>query len=126
MTPPIYERVQQYFEDAGLTGGYIVQLLMFDDTKKLTDQFMVFRPNGGSNIRNDLGADHYVLVDVISAKGKRGPATERVQQIIDYVQANPLDDCLGLIENLGNIPAPVLTEEGRLVFRLQFVCVFGE
>ncbi|KMK11033.1 hypothetical protein ABW06_23380 [Pluralibacter gergoviae] len=126
MTPPMYERVQQYFEDAKLTDDYIVQLLMFDDTKKLTDQFMVFRPNGGSSIRNDLGADHYVLVDVVSAKGKRGATTERVQQIIDHVQANPIDDCLGVIENMGNIPAPVLTEEGRIVFRLQFVCVFGE
>lgn len=126
MTPPMYERVQQYFDDAKLTDGYIVQLLMFDDTKKLTDSFMVFRPNGGSNIRNDLGAEHYVLVDVVSAKGKRGQVTERVQQIIDYVQANPINDCLGVIENMGNIPAPVLTEEGRLVFRLQFACIYGE
>ncbi|WP_437439195.1 phage tail termination protein, partial [Enterobacter hormaechei] len=23
-------------------------------------------------------------------------------------------------------PAPILTEEGRLVFRLQFMCVYGE
>ncbi|HAW6283848.1 phage tail termination protein [Enterobacter hormaechei] len=126
MTSPMYERVRQYFGDTGLTDGYIVQLLAFEDTKKLTDAFMVFRPNGGSSIRNDLGADYYTIVDVISAKGKRGPASERVQQIIDYVQDNPINDCLGIIENLGNIPAPVLTEEGRLVFRLQFVCVFGE
>ncbi|HDC4513495.1 TPA: hypothetical protein O8U41_003814 [Enterobacter cloacae] len=127
MTPPMYERVRNYFGDAGLTTGFIVQLLAWDDTKKLTDSFIVFRPNGGTDIRNDLGSDHYVLVDVISAKDKRRAAAEKAQEIINYVEQNDInDECLGLIQNLGNMPAPILTEEGRLVFRLQFMCVYGE
>lgn len=127
MTPPMYERVQQYFEDAKLTDDYIVQLLMFDDTKKLTDQFMVFRPNGGSSIRNDIGAEYHVLVDVVGAKGKRGAVAQRVQGIIDYVEENALiSPCVGLIQNIGGIPAPVQTEEGRIVFRLMFSCLYGE
>lgn len=42
MTPAMYERVRNYFVDAGLTTGFIVQLLAWDDTKKLTDAFIVF------------------------------------------------------------------------------------
>lgn len=127
MTPAMYERVRNFFVDAGLTAGSIVQLLAFEDTKNLADSFIVFRPNGGTDIRNDLGSDHYVMVDVIGAKDKRGATTKKAQELIDYVEQNEIvDECLGLIQNLGNLPAPVLTEEGRLVFRLQFMCVYGE
>lgn len=127
MTPSMYERVRNFFVDAGLTAGSIVQLLAFEDTKNLADSFIVFRPNGGTDIRNDLGSDHYVMVDVIGAKDKRGATTKKAQELIDYVEQNDIaDECLGLIQNLGNLPAPVLTEEGRLVFRLQFMCVYGE
>lgn len=127
MTPPMYERVSNFFVRAGITDGYVVQLLAFDDTKKSSDAFIVFRPNGGTDIRNDLGSDHYVLVDVISAKDKRRAVAEKAQEIINYVEQNDInDECLGLIQNLGNMPAPILTEEGRLVFRLQFMCVYGE
>ena len=73
------------------------------------------------------GRIHRVLVDVISAKDKRRAAAEKAQEIINYVEQNDItDECLGLIQNLGNVPAPILTEEGRLVFRLQFMCVYGE
>ena len=127
MTPAMYERVRNFFVDAGLTAGSIVQLLAFEDTKNLADSFIVFRPNGGTDIRNDLGSDHYVMVDVVGAKDKRGATTKKAQELIDYVEQNDIaDECLGLIQNLGNLPAPVLTEEGRLVFRLQFMCVYGE
>ncbi len=127
MTPAMYERVRNFFVDAGLTAGSIVQLLAFEDTKNLADSFIVFRPNGGTDIRNDLGSDHYVMVDVIGAKDKRGATTKKAQELIDYVEQNDIaDECLGLIQNLGNLPAPVLTEEGRLVFRLQFMCVYGD
>lgn len=127
MTPAMYERVRNFFVDAGLTAGSIVQLLTFEDTNNLADSFIVFRPNGGTDIRNDLGSDHYVMVDVVGAKDKRGATAKKAQSLIDYVEHNDIaDECLGLIQNLGNLPAPVLTEEGRLVFRLQFMCVYGE
>ncbi len=127
MTPMMHERVRNMFGDAGLTAGFTVQKLMYDDPEDLTQAVMVFRPNGGSNIRHDLGSEHHVLVDVIGAKDKRGDATNAVQRIIDYVQANPMaDECVGYIQNMGAIPAPVLTAEGRIVFRLQFACTYGE
>ncbi|WP_220703742.1 phage tail termination protein [Citrobacter braakii] len=127
MTPMMHERVRNMFGDAGLTAGFKVQKLMYDDPEDLTQAVMVFRPNGGSNIRHDLGSEHHVLVDVIGAKDKRGDAANAVQRIVDYVQANPMaDECVGYIQNMGAIPAPVLTAEGRIVFRLQFACTYGE
>ncbi|QIG27607.1 phage tail termination protein [Leclercia adecarboxylata] len=127
MTPMMHERVRNMFGDAGLTAGFTVQKLMYDDPEDLTQAVMVFRPNGGSNIRHNLGSEHHVLVDVIGAKDKRGDAIKAVQRIVDYVQANPMaDECVGYIQNMGAIPAPVLTEEGRIVFRLQFACTFGD
>ncbi|HAX4942806.1 phage tail termination protein [Escherichia coli] len=127
MTPMMHERVRNMFGDAGLTAGFTVQKLMYDDPEDLTQAVMVFRPNGGSNIRYDLGSEHHVLVDVIGAKDKRGDAADAVQRIVDYVQANPMaDECVGYIQNMGAIPAPVLTTEGRIVFRLQFACTYGE
>lgn len=127
MTPMMFERVKNSFVDAGLTAGFVVQLLMYDDPGDLSKAVMVFRSNNGTAIRNDLGAEHYVLVDVIGAKDKRRDAVNAVQRIIDYVQQNPMaDDCLGYIENVGGVPPPALTEEGRMVFRLQFACNFGD
>lgn len=127
MTPMMHERVRNMFGDAGLTAGFTVQKLMYDDPEDLTQAVMVFRPNGGSNIRHDLGSERHVLVDVIGAKDKRGDAADAVQRIVDYVQANPMaDECVGYIQNMGAIPAPVLTAEGRIVFRLQFACTYGE
>lgn len=127
MTPMMHERVRNMFGDAGLTAGFMVQKLMYDDPEDLTQAVMVFRPNGGSNIRHDLGSEHHVLIDVIGAKDKRGDAADAVQRIVDYVQANPMaDECVGYIQNMGAIPAPVLTAEGRIVFRLQFACTYGE
>lgn len=127
MTPMMYERVRNLFVNAGLTAGFTVQQLMYDDPKDLSKAIMVFRPNGGDNIRNQLGSEYHALVDVIGAKDKRKDALDAVQRIVDYVQDNPISDsCVGHIENMGGIPPPVLTEEGRIVFRLQFSCLYGE
>ena len=127
MTPMMYERARNLFVNAGLTAGFTVQQLMYDDPKDLSKAIMVFRPNGGDNIRNQLGSEYHVLVDVIGAKDKRKDALDAVQRIVDYVQDNPISDsCVGHIENMGGIPPPVLTEEGRIVFRLQFACLYGE
>lgn len=127
MIPPMHTRVRNHFVDAGLTTGFITQLLTWNDTGKAADSFMVFRPSGGSAIRDEQGAEYYVLVDVIGSKGGNGVVDERVQQIISSIQHNSItDSCLGYIENFGGIPSPVLTTEGRLVYRLQFAIKYGE
>ncbi|MEI9689579.1 hypothetical protein [Kosakonia cowanii] len=127
MTPLMFQRVSDLFVDAGLTTGFKVQQLMYDDPGSLSTAVIVFRPDGGSAIRNELGSIYYVMVDVVGAKDKRKEALNAVQRIIEYVQENPISHpCVGHIENIGGIPPPQLTEEGRIVFRLSFACLYGE
>ncbi|WP_338494181.1 phage tail termination protein [Erwinia aphidicola] len=129
MTPPMHQRVKNLLVSAGLAAGYTVQSLMWNDTGDLKQRFIVFRPNGGTAVDRDIGSDHYVLVDLITGKssGDYAKSETDVQAIIDYVQQNPISDpCVGQITNMGGIPSPIPTTEGRMVWRLQFACSYGE
>ena len=127
MNPPMYKRVKDVFESAQLTDGYKTQCLFWADDGAAKKGVMVFRPNGGTNIDRDIGSEHYVLVDIVSPKGGAAEAEQDVLAIIDFVQQNPLiSSCLGQITNMGGIPPPVMTTEGRIVWRLQFACLYGE
>jgi len=127
MKPSMYERVRNLFVAAGLTDGRIVQLNFFEDTKKATDAFIVFRPNNGVGLPNSDSGEHHVLVDVIGQKDKRGATAAASQDILDFIEANPLSDrCVGQIQSMGFLPPPILTEEGRPVYRLLFSCLYGE
>ncbi|MBH3318152.1 hypothetical protein NGK65_06500 [Serratia ureilytica] len=127
MTPAMHRRVRDYFVESGLTAGFTTQMLRWRDTGKGEDKFIVFRPNGGSPVRNDLASEYLVLVDVIGAIGEDEEVDNAVQSIISHIQNNPMpNDCIGHIENVGGIPSPVTTTEGRLVYRLQFACLYGE
>lgn len=129
MTPPMHQRVKNLLVGAGLAAGYTVQSLMWNDTGDLKQRFLVFRPNGGTAVDRDIGSDHYVLVDLITGKssGDYAKSETDVQAIIDYVQQNPISDpCVGQITNMGGIPSPIPTTEGRMVWRLQFACLYGE
>lgn len=132
MTPPMYKRVRDAFMESGLTDGLNVQVLTWTDDpadKRLAKSYIVFRPSGGSNIDRDISGDYYVMVDVISAKGvtEYQKADDAVNRIVEHVKQNPLmSNCLGQITNLGGIPAPVLSTDGRLIYRLMFACLYGE
>lgn len=129
MNPPMHQRVKNLLVGAGLAAGYTVQSLMWNDTGDLKQRFIVFRPNGGTAVDRDIGSDHYMLVDLITGKssGDYAKSETDVQAIIDYVQQNPISDpCVGQITNMGGIPSPILTTEGRMVWRLQFACSYGE
>lgn len=127
MNPPMYRRVRDWLVDSGLTTGFTVQTLVWTDSGKLSDAFLVFRPNNGTAIQQGLGSDHYVLVDVIGAKGNNSQAEGVTSAIIDFIQSNPMpNDCIGHIQNMGGFPSPVLTTEGRMVFRIQFSVTYGE
>jgi hypothetical protein len=125
----MHQRVKNLMARANLTTDYTVQSLLWTDSGNLAERFIVFRPNGGTAVDRDIGSDHYVLVDLISgkAKGEYAKSEADAQAIIDYVQQNPITDtCVGQITNMGGIPSPVLTTEGRMVWRLQFACLYGE
>lgn len=127
MTPAMHRRVRDYIVESGLTAGFTTQMLRWRETGKGEDKFIVFRPNGGSPVRNDLASEYLVLVDVIGAEGEDEEVDNAVQAIISHIQNNPMpNDCIGHIENVGGIPSPVSTTEGRLVYRLQFACLYGE
>lgn len=127
MTPAMYMRLKDLFLAEGLTAGFKVQWRIWRDTGKDADQFIVFRPSGGTNITFDLGGDWYVMVDVVSSKSDPDAADSAVNAIVEYISAQSgADDCVGALSLVGNVPAPISTEEGRLVTRLLVSCTYGE
>lgn len=127
MTPAMYMRLKDLFVAEGLTSGFKVQWRIWRDTGKDADQFIVFRPSGGTNIEYDRGGDWYVMVDVVSSKSNPDAADSAVNAIVEYISAQSgADDCVGALSLVGNVPAPISTEEGRLVTRLLVSCTYGE
>lgn len=126
MTPAMYMRLKDLFMAEGLTAGFKVQWRIWRDTGKDADQFIVFRPSGGTNIEYDRGGDWYVMVDVVSSKTNPDAADAAVNAIVEYISAQSgADDCVGALSLVGNVPAPISTEEGRLVTRLLVSCTYG-
>ena len=127
MTPAMYMRLKDLFMAEGLTAGFKVQWRLWRDTGKDADQFIVFRPSGGTNVEYDRGGDWYVMVDVVSSKSDPDAADSAVNAIVEYISAQSgADDCVGALSIVGNVPAPISTEEGRLVTRLLVSCTYGE
>ena len=127
MTPAMYMRLKDLFMAEGLTAGFKVQWRIWRDTGKDADQFIVFRPSGGTNIEYDRGGDWYVMVDVVSSKSNPDAADSAVNAIVEYISAQSgADDYVGALSLVGNVPAPISTEEGRLVTRLLVSCTYGE
>ena len=121
----MYQRVAEYLKKTGLTSGFTIQYLKWRDTKTKNNKFIVFRPNGGSIIQTDLGNEYLTLVDFIGAVNDIETIDNDVSTIVDYIKNNPYTDETGLIQIVGAIPAPVTTEEDRLVYRLLVSCKFG-
>lgn len=121
----MYQRVAEYLKKTGLTNGFTVQYLKWRDTKTKNNKFIVFRPNGGSIIQTNLGNEYYTLIDFIGAVNDIETIDNDVSTIVDYIKNNPYTDETGLIQIVGAIPAPVTTEEDRLVYRLLVSCKFG-
>ena len=127
MTPAMYMRLKDLFVAEGLTSGFKVQWRIWRDTGKDADQFIVFRPSGGNNIEYDRGGDWYVMVDVVSSKANPDAADAAVNAIVEYISVQSgADDCVGALQLVGNVPAAIPTEEGRLVTRLLISCTYGE
>lgn len=127
MTPAMYMRLKDLFVAEGLTADFKVQWRQWRDTGKDADQFIVFRPSGGTNIEYDRGGDWYVMVDVVASKSNPDAADSAVNAIVEYISAQSgADECVGALSLVGNVPAAIPTEEGRLVTRLLVSCTYGE
>ncbi|WP_299996830.1 hypothetical protein [uncultured Cedecea sp.] len=128
MTPPMYMRVRNVFESAKLTSPFtFINTLSWNDTGKLTDSFIVFRPSGGSDIQYDRAGDSFVQIDLIGAKGKNSAIETATNNIVEWVSGQiGTSTCIGAVRLLGGIPQPVMTTEGRLVMRLMLCCTYGE
>ncbi|EPV8453330.1 phage tail termination protein [Klebsiella michiganensis] len=127
MTPSMYMRLKDLFVAEGLTADFKVQWRQWKDSGKDADQFIVFRSAGGTDIEYDRGGDWYVMVDVVSSKSNPDAADAAVNAIVEYISAQSgADDCVGALQIVGNVPAPISTEEGRLVTRLLVSCTYGE
>ena len=75
---------------------------MWNDTDKLSDAFIVFRPGGGSDIQYDRGGDFFVMVDVVGAKGRTQKQMPRRTKIADYISGQQgADSCVGAMRLLG-------------------------
>lgn len=125
-----YKRLRELLSAQGFTDGYKVQYLAFVDTNNLSDRFMVFRPAGGGNIDAVVSSEYYVDVILVSAAGVSNEFEKMeadVEAIISYIRDNAYaDSCAGQISNMGAIPSPTITTEGRMVWMLQFSCLFGQ
>lgn len=127
MTPAMYMRLKDLFVAEKLTADFKVQWRQWRDTGKDADQFIVFRPSGGTNIEYDRGGDWYVMVDVISSSSNPDAADAAVNAIVEYIsEQSGADDCVGALRLVGNVPAAIPTEQGRLVTRLLISCTYGE
>lgn len=122
MSTPVFMKVRDWLVAAGLTDGYKVQSLEWVEKKEDGDtmKYIVFQPDGGTPRYRCLGADDYVLVNLVSAKRDPLPAIMRAQEIMDHVTNNSNDANLNFIANTGGFPTPIPTEEGRTVIRLRF------
>lgn len=127
MNPAMYVRLKDLFVAEGLASGFKVQWRQWRDTGKDADQFIVFRPAGGTGVSYDTGGDWYVMVDVVSSKANPDAADAAVNAIVEYISAQSgADDCVGALSLVGSVPAAIPTEEGRLVTRLLVSCTYGE
>ena len=121
----MYKRVSDYLKNSGLTDDLVVQYLKWRDTKNKGSKFIIFRPNGGSILKANLGNEYYTLVDLVGAVNDIETIDNRASEITDYIKNNPYSNSTGLIQVVGAIPSPVTTEEDRLVYRIMVSCKFG-
>lgn len=124
MSTPVFIKFREWLEGAGLVDGYKVQMVQWVEQKSDTGnmKYIVFQPNGGSPRVKDLSADDNVQVVLVSAKNDVQTVVQRAQDILDHVTDSPEGSCLNSVFNLGGMPTPIPTEEGRTVIRLLFRC----
>ncbi|WP_311752956.1 hypothetical protein [Proteus columbae] len=119
----IHEKFERYLNRGNLLDGFTVQYLTWNEQPdEKTQQYAVIHPDDGSGRFADLGADDFVTLVLVSAQYDPKPALIRANEILNFVAEFP-DDCeLNSIYNLGGLPRPIPTEEGRFILKLSFRC----
>lgn len=124
----IVESVLQWLKDGGLATGFITQKHQWIEDPKDTGakKYLVVRNNGGSDIVYDNGGDYFLIVDLVGGKDGRAELVQAANDIISYVVDNTTEPCPLAVFNQGGFPAPVFTEDNRMVIRLQLRAVYGQ
>ncbi|NBM50715.1 phage tail termination protein [Proteus sp. G2666] len=119
----IHEKFERYLNRGNLLDGFIVQYLTWNEQPdEKTQQYAVIQPDDGNGRFADLGADDFVTLVLVSAQHDPEPTLIRANEILNFV-AEFADDCeLNSIYNLGGLPRPIPTEEGRFILKLSFRC----
>ncbi|HDU8435941.1 TPA: hypothetical protein ACKRY1_000474 [Proteus mirabilis] len=119
----IHEKFERYLNRGNLLDGFIVQYLTWNEQpEEKTQQYAVIQLDNGSGRFADLGADDFLTLVLVSAQYDPEPALIRANEILNFVAEFP-DDCeLNSIYNLGGLPRPIPTEEGRFILKLSFRC----
>ncbi|WP_337234006.1 hypothetical protein [Proteus terrae] len=119
----IHEKFERYLNRGNLLDGFIVQYLTWNEQPdEKTQQYAVIQPDDGNGRFADLGADDFVTLVLVSAQHDPEPTLVRANEILNFVAEFP-DDCeLNSIYNLGGLPRPIPTEEGRFILKLSFRC----
>lgn len=119
----IHEKFERYLNRGNLLDSFIVQYLTWNEqSDEKTQQYAVIQPDDGSGRFADLGADDFVTLVLVSAQHDPEPTLIRANEILNFVAEFP-DDCeLNSIYNLGGLPRPIPTEEGRFILKLSFRC----
>ncbi|UDN34545.1 hypothetical protein [Proteus sp. NMG38-2] len=119
----IHEKFERYLNRGNLLDGFIVQRFAWDEEEDTRhQQYAVIQPDDSSGRFADLGADDFVALVLVSAWKDPEPTVIRANEILNYVANNSLDCELNSIYNLGGLPRPIPTEEGRFILRLSFRC----
>ncbi|ULX30128.1 hypothetical protein H1D06_07090 [Mannheimia haemolytica] len=107
---------KQWLEAHSLADGYVVQLYQWEDTQK-AKPVIVIQPNSGSPQVSDLSSEHYLLISLVAGKNSGYTIEERAMAIMSKILVEPFAS-FGYIESMGGLPAPIFTEDNRMIFRL--------
>lgn len=115
----ILNDVKNFIVNSDLLAGYHIQLYQWRDKGDKVSLYAVFRPDGGTAIRDDLASESYILVSLVGSNKTGFDVANKAQELIDYIKSNSSAE-FGYIENMGGISGPVFTEDNRMVVQLQF------
>lgn len=120
----IHEKFRRYLDEKQLTKDFTVQYIMWTEKPDSKIQrYIVIQPDGGTGRFQELGADDFIQVILVSAKSDPAPAIKRAQEILDYVRDNPASCELNSVFNMGGLTKPIPTIENRFIIQLSFRCL---